>query len=194
MAIGFPLNPAARKRMLFRGFTRCKTSELVREPLSLSVEKVLKLGTFFHGWRRKIGVMTLVIACAFAGLWARSYYFSDTMFLSATDVGHMLESTNGSILWTSIPAPFEKTVSFSKQTAAPERLEDYYGVKWQFLWMGFGVGQLRFRILDSVWCIPHWSIVIPLTLLSAYLMLSRPRPKKPAEATKPPNEAQVPHA
>jgi len=29
-------------------------------------------------------------------------------------------------------------------------------------------------------CIPYWTIVIPLTLLSAYLLISKPRKVKPA--------------
>ena len=29
----------------------------------------------------------------------------------------------------------------------------------------------------AIWIIPYWSIVIPLTLLSAWLLLSKQRPK-----------------
>jgi hypothetical protein len=30
-------------------------------------------------------------------------------------------------------------------------------------------------IQNSIWVIPYWSIVLPLTALSAYLLLSKPR-------------------
>ena len=30
------------------------------------------MGEFFHGWRRKVGIVTLVIACVFMAGWVRS--------------------------------------------------------------------------------------------------------------------------
>jgi len=37
----------------------------------------------------------------------------------------------------------------------------------------------------AVWLIPDWSIVIPLTLLSAYLLLTKPRVVKPQKTIEP---------
>jgi hypothetical protein len=55
--------------------------------------------TFFHGWRRKTGCITLVVSCALMGLWMRSQLAGDTWCWS---VGHETEvviSENGMLSW-----------------------------------------------------------------------------------------------
>ena len=42
--------------------------------------------------------------------------------------------------------------------------------------------------------IPYWSIVIPMTALSAFLLLSKPRKSTPKETTEPISETTVNHA
>jgi hypothetical protein len=39
--------------------------------------------TFFYGWRRKVGVVTLVMACVFMGVWIRSRVAPDTITIFA---------------------------------------------------------------------------------------------------------------
>ena len=49
------------------------------------------MGEFFKGWRRKVGVLTLLIACVFAAGWIRSpprfelIVFSRFLFVSGPD-------------------------------------------------------------------------------------------------------------
>ena len=38
--------------------------------------------TFFHGWRRKAGCVTLVMAWVFARMWERSPYSDDSITLT----------------------------------------------------------------------------------------------------------------
>ena len=40
----------------------------------------------------------------------------------------------------------------------------------------------------SVWKVPYWSVVIPLTLLSAFLLLTKPHQSTPKKCTEPTTE------
>ena len=61
--------------------------------------------------------------------------------------------------------------------------------EWRWLRLGFGIADLyctgsvisgkRDVLSQTIYAIPYWSIVIPLTLLSAYLLLTNPRVTKP---------------
>ena len=92
------------------------------------------MGDFFHGWRRKVGCVTLVMACALALHWAGSY---STVNLPE-DYYPDLESHHGNIEYTIF------------------------------------VGTRR----EVVWTIPYASVTIPLTLISAYLILWKPHKRK----------------
>ena len=86
---------------------------------------------FFRGWRRKVGCVTLVMACALALNWAASY---STVNLPE-DYYPDLESHHGNIEYTKF------------------------------------VGTRR----EVVWQIPYSFVTVPLTLISAYLILRKPR-------------------
>ena len=82
----------------------------------------------------------------------------------------VLEKTDDSFL--SIPRWVTNSIS---------RIEDPYsasGIEWHWRWVGIG------SVKDMVACeesyyirllIPYWLIVLPITLLSAYLILWKPR-------------------
>ena len=89
------------------------------------------MGEFFKGWRRKVGVLTLVMACMFMAVWIRSSLVIDKI---ANDFGG-----------------HEKLV---------EMLQ------------GDESGMSR---LITIWRVsPVW-IILPLSLLSAWLLLGKPR-------------------
>lgn len=52
---------------------------------------------FFKGWRRKLGVATLVAACGFIGPWVRSLYVMDTFAFSHVPKDFILVSVDGAI-------------------------------------------------------------------------------------------------
>jgi len=108
---------------------------------------------YFKPWRRKIGMITLVLACLSAAGWARSISVEDVFSFG----GRQLRSHSGLI---------EEFVDTSID------LTDFFG-------------QIRTtRVRVTYWRVPYWSIVVPLTLLSAYLLLSKPRvAKQTAEST-----------
>jgi hypothetical protein len=128
------------------------------------------MGEFFRGWRMKLGSVTLVMACIVASFWIRSMRIGERFSLPIGDnTDASLLSYNGRIVASLDSHPFGRR---------------------QF---GFKSGY-QFQAGPELWPIYHtfyfscsdWGIAIPLTLLSAYLLLSKPRgpiAKKPAEPT-----------
>jgi len=97
------------------------------------------MGEFFKGWRRKIGVVTLVLACVFAVDWMRLADYS------------VKEGRTSDVPWL------------------PTVMHPQLGV-------------------------PYGWIVLPLTLLSGYLLLSKPRLSKPKQTTEPAPTTGARHA
>src|SRR3954462_3489874 len=61
---------------------------------------------FFRGWRRKLGVATLVMACVFAAGWVRSLFHRDNINLSRTA---WVVSKNGQLAyWHIVAVPEEE--------------------------------------------------------------------------------------
>jgi len=72
-----------------------------------------------------------------------------------------------------------------------KRGDDFYTnarMKWRIDSIGFRFGSNReptSKMWIDAWCIPHWSIVAPLTLLSTWLLLSKPSQSMQKKITKP---------
>ena len=98
---------------------------------------------YFRGWRRKAGLVTLLMACVFAAGWVRSLTEIDRLGL----FGGWVCSWGGSM-----------------------RL-----VEVSFITTQIGGASVRAAQLTPFFSIPYWMIVLPLTLLSAWLLLSKPR-------------------
>lgn len=108
---------------------------------------------YFHGWRRKIGVTTLAMACAFTAIWVRG---------NSAEVKNMfaIPTTNGSqvlLLLTPNEIALRKLVIVRENGRTSTQLQ-------------------------RLWSVYHWSIVLPLTLLSAYLLFSKPQVTNPPES------------
>jgi len=153
--------------------------------------------TYFKPLRRKIGVITLVVACAFMAGWARSQGYDDEVdFWTGPHQTHSLNSSPTGICWmkrSDLPPSVPMTtgrcglVAFQSWTLGgkddgcnPFR---WSTPRWEFASMGFHFAESTINPPDSgrlaVWIIPYWSIVIPLTVLSAWLLLNKPREGKP---------------
>lgn len=104
---------------------------------------------FVRGWKRKVGVVTLVVACVLMAAWLRSIYR---------------------------PRQFDLTVStfIWSQDGSLEFWHEYIpeGVVWR------GPPDV-----EMSWRVPYRHFVLPLTLLSAYLILSKPPATKPQAAS-----------
>eukprot|EP00456_Euglypha_rotunda_P089583 TRINITY_DN9286_c0_g1_i4.p1 TRINITY_DN9286_c0_g1~~TRINITY_DN9286_c0_g1_i4.p1 ORF type:complete len:139 (-),score=3.17 TRINITY_DN9286_c0_g1_i4:19-435(-) len=120
--------------------------------------------TFFHGWRRKAGAVTLVMACLLCGMWIRSRVLIDFCETPLGDRVHSFGSFHGYLSWRSWNSNSNRGNSWQTlpaQAISPEIL------------LGLNLDSLKHQTRE--WVIPHSWIAAPLTLLSAYLILWKPR-------------------
>lgn len=137
------------------------------------------MGDFFHGWRRKAGCVTLVMACALTSEWTRSPTTDNEIPLSRT-VGFV--SSHGSLTVVVMDRGGHRAEWYPAQS---DRIIYHTGRSWSKKWrrtvavVNLGTDEYgnAERVEDIArWCrVPYWSIVVPLTLLSAYLILWKPR-------------------
>jgi hypothetical protein len=155
--------------------------------------------SFFHGWRRKVGVVTLVVACAFTAGWVRSSTNSDALQVGfgkrifwIESVHGWVQSTFASVKTGGVDQYFitPNTFNFAGKTVknANHPLLGEFDYKSETYLVGHpspfvpnpgppvSTHQTRVKV-------PYWSIAIPLTLLSAWLLLSKPRAAKPTNET-----------
>jgi len=111
------------------------------------------MGEFFKGWRRKTGIVTLVMALLSGSLWMRSYRWGEYIACPVARI----DSEEGSI-------------SFSRSNGE---------LVWGTFAVSPGRGLSKHFDIES----PYSCITTPLIFLSAYLLLVKPRPKKPTEST-----------
>ena len=138
---------------------------------------------FFHGWRRKIGFVALVMACAFMGLWLRSQSVFDHVYIPLGNRNcDYLDSCEGKLSWgrrgevesyEMPPRPGWTRILIDVMGEPVNESEDD-GLRWHWKWCGFGVYDWDNEPVRAIE-IPHWSVVLPLTVLSAYLLLTKPR-------------------
>ena len=127
------------------------------------------MGDFFKPWRRRIGVVTLMMACAITSLWIRSRGIVHTCAIPLpADRAFVVATLNGRIGcgvqdWVSPPL-FDVRKGTSEESLLNRTLEEVFYLPYT---------------------IPCWTIAIPLIMLSAWLLLSKPRTptQKPVEPT-----------
>lgn len=120
---------------------------------------------FFTGWRRKAGCVTLIVACAVSSMWIRSRSIADDIFLTVGDRRLHLRSAYGQFFWGGWPA--EGRSHFHQNS---DRIEDLEAEG--FNWARFGLREMPPN--NSVhWAVPGSYLAIPLTLLSAWLLLGK---------------------
>jgi len=154
------------------------------------------MGDFFHGWRRKTGCVTLVMACLVTAGWARSFLVTDEL----TVPGRLFPSCKSKILLYSSIRGIEIERQWSDNEGAdfanangalnayPVTSNDYRKGRSPFDSWGLTidetsslcgfvveVGHLKHNGKVLAWVAPYWSLVLPPTLLSAYLILWKPR-------------------
>lgn len=128
---------------------------------------------FFEGWRRRSGCATLVMACIFMAGWFRSFVILDSLAYSGSGRQYQIGSWDGYILWMSgVPVSDVELLNF----------------KWDRMTFGplIPESEISDVFMNSEnwkpfvkWTIPYWSVALPLTLVSAWLLLTKPRKKPP---------------
>ena len=155
------------------------------------------MATYFMPLRRKIGVLTLILAGMFMAGWMRSPVIHDTFTVcfgstyrfklvsAARRLGFAILHINSDEL---LPFAF-----WTADTAATNgwriellpsvpRLSD--GIEKGILRKGNGEAHFSNTSIRADWFhVPYYSIVIPLTLLSAWLLLSKRRQPTITEST-----------
>jgi hypothetical protein len=142
----------------------------------------------FNGWRRKIGLVTLVLACVLMAGWVRSHTYLDGIsFSTGKNRVETLTSAGGYVAWQSNDET--ETVMTPVQLNTAILSKDFSGfnhpaMNWKLRGFGFGIGVISDRedegLRITMRAAPYWTIVIPLTLLSTGLLLRNPRPAKTA--------------
>jgi len=147
------------------------------------------MGEYFRPFRRKLGRLTLAMACVFAIGWVRSVSIGDSLsWQCQKTVVIGFGSNSQSITVVRIIDPDEEwdpALVYPEWLSAPaarmftvEMEEDpEFGLRWS-RWGPFGIGTANDGKSEALaLTAPYWSIVMPLTAISAYLLLSKPRQK-----------------
>lgn len=147
---------------------------------------------FFRGWRRKVGIATLLMSCVFAVGWVRS--FDRFEWYPRTFPNQIrIVSANGCIraeqmIWEVGVHRGKWYEHYLDQRNLPQGIEndedpmEGQQVLWRVTFPGFHCGSGltwggRGRTARVHSCVIHyWSIALPLTLLSAWLLLRNNRP------------------
>lgn len=128
--------------------------------------------SFFHGWRRRIGCATLILALAAMGMWIRTFHVDDDLWISpSSHLTYTIKSKDSRVVLQEWQRPSDSTaVSFRSQP--PSKLDTLLmgEVDWRWEWHGFAFGD-HDSLGVRLWTVPYWSIVLSLTLLSACLIL-----------------------
>lgn len=136
---------------------------------------------FFKGWRRKIGVATLVMACVFTAGWIRSFAISDFLRMDCPKFRLMAESTRGWIECDHIPElvePGEWDFEFYSGYPRPEwgpplkKVPMWVSTGWWTTYdeKGNEIGGTGHKATSH-----YAAIVVPLIIVSAWLLLRSPR-------------------
>ena len=144
------------------------------------------MGKFFKPLRRKVGVLTLLIACLFAAGWVRSLSTSDAILIPLTKSEFIrLDSRSGRFSWNKV---YNAQVTIPKIIWRADAIvptdEDvvfdhsHYIYEWRWQWGTIDAGRVHSpgdgRVRAKYVILPYWFITIPLALISAFLLLSKP--------------------
>ncbi|WP_373653509.1 hypothetical protein [Schlesneria sp. DSM 10557] len=161
---------------------------------------------FFALRRRKIGLVALAISCALMVGWIRSLVIIDEIGFNRENSYQRLVLMMGGIVWVrEVPGPPAGIHDGWLCGRLPPRFRSYATVDgWDSSYLldlpmremaagGFIYGRSQTDDYDlRVWIVPYWSIVFPLTLLSAWLLIGKPR--KPAAVQRESNSHEQPNS
>ncbi len=170
------------------------------------------MGEFFKGWRRKIGLGALVVAMSLSAFWLSCGMTSmpyGTVFYrgayplpdgASENIFDRVVTKEGILVWETFRAngplqvyddqiaQWDKSLPTRTRTNCVLVTIDEHSNEWHWKWKssGFEFGEFRQNHPDGFTMarcgIPFWSIVLPLTLLSAYLLIRKQPIAKPTSA------------
>ena len=134
-----------------------------------------------------MGLLSLTIGCAFAGICVRSLFVADVVsFWNSQCI-----SNRGGIFWERATGQVEKEDAeqeLSFTTIDGNHIRDLYNntrsFKWRWRGLGFAHGEQDKNYLSTDgtqhtvklirYYVPYWSLVAPFVLISVYLLLPGP--------------------
>lgn len=163
---------------------------------------------FFRPWKRKLGVVTLLLACAITAVWIRSLGVSDSVFYPANsrlpprynDVSVQDSSGNDMTvgIWSghgciaveyALDSVLSQTMIDFGEPLYVHRLgfghpstSMFQQCEGEWIWGACGFGKAESRdslMFTTVWVVPYWSIVLPLTAFTVWLLFSKSALRKP---------------
>lgn len=140
---------------------------------------------FFRGSRRKVGCGALVCSLVLMAAWIKSELACDRVWLQAWSCQYCIDSSRGLLLWTI--ESLDDDSQFEPLTRNWETIEvedtPPPGIGDSLLKsLGFEYGLNRYDAYSIRFLsFPYWSVVVPLTAVSAWLLLGKSRPEKPPE-------------
>jgi hypothetical protein len=131
------------------------------------------MGDFFKPWQRKIGVVTLMMACALMAGWIRSLTHFEGVSLPVGQMpNHFFVSWDSSLVWLTenagITGAYPQFKSRRINAGIDDRIFESPYYEWRWKWCGFGFGVATGSALTVI---PYWSVAIPMTLVSVWLLL-----------------------
>ena len=151
------------------------------------------MGDFFNGWRRKIGVVALLMACVFLGGWFRNMTTYDAVSVPlGKQTKAVFLSVDHALVWVKIQSPdsapaFPEWESRPAITAQFKPLTDYRDYCSQ--WCGLAIGDVPPTMAGgdhiSFWVAPYWVVILSLTVFSVDLLLIKPKKSMPKSISDP---------
>jgi len=134
---------------------------------------------FFQPFRRKLGALTLVLACGLMVMWIRSGIVGERLsFATNQNQVHLFSSNCGNLSWTRLTGGTTSDPMYQKWDAQPEQWQNVIlqqDEDWVIVHAGKAVSITLPGIVFEFLVVPYWSIVLPLTLVSAWLLLGKAR-------------------
>ena len=146
---------------------------------------------FFRGWRRKAGLVTLMLALVFMMGWISSFSASIHLNLRPTEFTMLsIASIGGSLAFGGTDGRELKFIPNYHIWSISDFIDIHderlrKNGKQRFRWLAFEiidfeedyyVGEIKpvARVHLRILICPYWSIVVPLTAISTWLLLSKP--------------------
>ena len=144
---------------------------------------------FFHGRRRKIGLVTLMLAVVFMVGWVRSEYKYERVISFHKGGSVQLASVYGRLFVARVNSPPAHILHWTAakpatNTVAFDPLGNLSATRrWDFVGFHYGIKKEGLNVNHQTYTVPFWAATLLLTLLSADLLLVKPRAPTPNNAS-----------
>lgn len=141
---------------------------------------------FLRPFRRKLGVLVLVLARGVTGLWVRSQVAQDTQSLPVSNRFIQFESSCGRLWvglivegWMSTPEFYPPLIQTYVRDDELDNLDFELAEFWPII--NHGPSYFAEVLFAHFVTFPNWLVANPLTLISAWLLLSPLRKSNPLD-------------